>query len=155
MVKQVNLQMIDQMVLDALSNISMDPSSVKNYTRKVSEPNEDLSALRKQLLSNKKKIQNLVARLEDTSESPAAKYIISSIEDLDRKGRELQKLISEVESRKQSQLKQESHDQWLSSYISNEMKFFDDLSFEEKQNFFRNVISSCVWDGSALSINMI
>jgi len=155
MVKQVNLQMIDQMVLDALSNISMDPSSVKNYTRKVSEPNEDLSALRKQLLSNKKKIQNLVARLEDTSESPAAKYIISSIEDLDRKGRELQKLISEVESRKQSQLKQESHDQWLSSYISNEMKFFDDLSFDEKQNFLRNVISSCVWDGSALSINMI
>ena len=155
MVKQVNLQMIDQMVLDALSNISMDPSSIKNYTRKVSEPNEDLSALRKQLLSNKKKIQNLVARLEDTSESPAAKYIISSIEDLDRKGRELQKLISEVESRKQSQLKQESHDQWLSSYISNEMKFFDDLSFDEKQNFLRNVISSCVWDGSALSINMI
>ncbi|MBN1776076.1 MAG: recombinase family protein [Clostridiales bacterium] len=154
-VKQVNLQMIDQMVLDALSNISMDPSSIKNYTRKVSEPNKDLSALRKQQLSNKKKIQNLVARLEDTSESPAAKYIISSIEDLDRKGRELQKLISEVESRKQSQLKQESHDQWLSSYISNEMKFFDDLSFEEKQNFFRNVISSCVWDGSALSINMI
>ncbi|MDD3960007.1 MAG: recombinase family protein [Oscillospiraceae bacterium] len=154
-VKQVNLHMIDQIVLDALTDISMDPSSIRKYTRRVSDPKENLSSLRKQFQANRTKIQNLVSRLEEAGESSASKYIISSIEDLDRKGRDLQKLISEVESRTQIQHKQESREQWLSSYISSEMKDFDRLSFDDKQNFLRNVISSCIWDGSSLTIHMI
>jgi hypothetical protein len=151
-VKQANLEYIDTLLITALKDISINPSAISKYTQTVVTPIDALESHRKQLSSIEVKIRNLVSSLQDSQESTAAKYIIATIEDLDKRAKEARRNIIEIESAKQICEKKRDHENWLSEYIQKEMATFDSLPFENKLNFIRSVVSTCVWKGDSLVI---
>ena len=148
----MNLENIDNLVVQALKEICINPTTISQYTQTVATPADALESNRKQLTSIETKIRNLVANLQDSRESAAAKYIIATIEDLDRRAKETRRSIIEIESAKQIREKRRDHETWLAEYIQKEMTMFDNLPFENKLSFIRGVVSTCVWNGTSLII---
>lgn len=152
-VKQVRLSDLDDMVIDALREISIDVGAIEKYAAVTQlSDHTQKGSLERELKACQQKVKNLVARLQDTQSSTAGKYIIENIEQMDFQIRSLKDRIDAIDRSQSSRDAERSARQASSERIRADMAHFDEWEFEQKQNFIRSAVTQCVWDGETLRI---
>lgn len=152
----VHLNDLDDEVIQRLISISLDYTLIDNYIspaavgpnmRKEGTVDREINAIQC-------KISNLTAALADSSDSSAAKYIISSIESLDKKIKSLKKERFEISL---SNIKLKTHEVDKKNRfkeVCHIVKRLDYTDYDELNRLICRLFTECVWDGEKLHIKL-
>lgn len=153
---QIKCELLDEKVLDVLRSIHQDPEVIHKFVNENVEISDvpDVKQTAARVASCEAKIGRLAASLAIATDSPAQKYIVAEMERLDL---ELQALKREhslalASDRKRSSERQDAASK--AAEISRMMADLDSFSAAEKNAIVRDVIKSCVWDGTSLFITL-
>lgn len=141
---------IDDAFLTKLKGIQLDPDSIavkEDLTLKSSS-----KKLKTDLINITNSIKNLTSALMDYQSSSASSYIIHQIEELDQEKRTLETAIRQAEIAEANlSAKAETREQ-LYQNICILLDSFESISYQEKNEFIRKIVKSCVFDGENLDI---
>ncbi|KLU68266.1 MAG: hypothetical protein RHS_5905 [Robinsoniella sp. RHS] len=154
-VKQVGLFSIDDEIVGILRNIQHDPSCIEKYIRNRPKVIDTRKSIASEIKLNKEKVDNLVSQLANNKSSAAAKYIISSIEEIDSKIENLTNQFRDMESQIIQNKRHESDVANIVELISKKMILFDTWNYEDQKNFIADIIEECTWDGDQLRVTFI
>lgn len=154
--KMVRVDILDESLIHVLKQLAADKELIKNY---MSEPTPIIlrrskDSIKKEIEGIKKKIENLTAALQDNTESAAAKYIIATIESLDKQLIGLQYELRETEYVEQEAVKTKNSIDVIHSKICMYLSMFDGLTYSDKAKFLREIIKECVWNWEKLEITI-
>lgn len=154
--KMVRLDDLDSEVINKLVDISLDYDLIDQYipSDPVDQQTRTRSQVDRDLKSTQIKIDNLTAALANSSDSSAAKYIISSIEGLDKQVNALKKelyslSIADSKAKKREVDKKERHA--MICYIVSRLEIAD---YDEINSLINNLFTECIWDGVKLRIKL-
>lgn len=151
---------VDAMVLQKLKELSDQFDSITSSATdllavsaaKVAE--ENIQNLQKEIQKAQKQLDNLTDTLAEGIPQAARKQIYQRMEDLND-------LILEKEAAISSITKQQINSQANTSFLLNAAEIFSSfgegfssLTHDEKRRLIRNVVSSVVWDGESITMNM-
>lgn len=154
--KMIRLDDIDAEVIQQLTDISLDYTLIDQYISPVI-PIPSLrsrSVVEKELRSVQNKISNLTQALANTDESPAAKYIISSIETLDAQITKLKKELYDISLAENKARKREVDKMERYQMVCHIIERLDVADYDEINGLIRELFAECVWDGEKLRIKM-
>lgn len=156
--ENINGIKLDNYIVELIKSLECDKISLirelekgKKYIKGKVE--SDTSALYRKLNTNKNEINSLVSKLADVKNSSAEKYIIERINTLDAENTDIGKEIAELE-KAESVINAEKIE--LDEFKNRIMTFsacVDNMSFEEKRNAVKTIISKVVWNGSKIEVH--
>ena len=146
----VKINVIDEMFLDKLKEIRLNPEYV--YPEK-EKNTTDIDELKKEIRSVERSLDNLTMQLQENIASTASKYIISQMETLDRKLESLSRKLHTEEVRKVNEKTEEEEKKEIFNNICFFLDNFDKLSYKEQNELVRKIVKQCVLDGKSLSIS--
>jgi len=154
--KMVGVDELDGKMINVLKQLSINKNLLKKYVKQLntSTPVRDKDAIKREIVSIKKKIENLTAALQDNFESSAAKYIISEIEKLDKQIAGLNYELKEAEYNEQEDNKRKDDIEAIHAKICKYLNMFDKLPYKDKVKYLQEIIKECVWDGKNLIITI-
>ena len=152
---QIKANIIDDKVIDIFNKISNDPDAIREYLL-VSVQDKDFNAeikdANKTIIKIQNKIQNLTNVLADTPDTSAAKYILNTIDGLDKKLKLTERHIAELQSMEHIATETEQNICEKQIKIANFIRNFENFTYEERNAIARSCIKECVWDGNTLSV---
>lgn len=155
--KMVRVDELDQKTIEILKKIYVDKNLLDKYIKNANislVPVRDKNTIKKEIGNAKKKIDNLTAALQENFDSSAAKYIISEIEKLDRKIAELNYELREMEHKEIENNKISNDIGAIHANICKYLDSFDELPYQDKVKYLKEIIKECVWDGQKLNITI-
>lgn len=150
--KSVRISDIDTAFLDILKEITLDKDLLKKYMTIVDKPKDNSTTLKKELSEVENRIKNLTTALSEDKNSTAVKYIISEIEDLDRKASILRRELLIYKKSKENFKKQNQNIDFIYSEIKELVKNIDKLDYDTLNKSFQMLLKECVFDGENLNI---
>ncbi len=152
--KMIGVDELDSKLIQVLKELAADKKLLEKYTNKPVSviPLKNKDAIKKDIEGIKKKIDNLASALQDNAESAAAKYIITSIEKLDRRLIGLQYELREVEDAEQDAVKINNNIDVIHNKICMYLNMFDRLKYSDKTKYLQEIIKECVWNWEQLEI---
>lgn len=151
--KQIYCEKLDEKVLEVFSNISADPNLIMKY---VSDDDSsdvvDIKKLKRKAATLEGKIGRLAASLALAENSTASRYIISEMEKLDEKLRDIKKQITENEYAQRVADSDKKKKMDKAKVIKEMMDGLSGYSAEERNEIVRSVVKECTWDGDTLFI---
>ncbi len=154
----VNVDKLDSNFLNLLKKLSADKNLLRQYINQPLENSKvshrDRESIKKDISSINKKIQNLTVILQENSESSASKYIISEIENLDKKMIGLNFELRELEIQEQNKNSNEYNVDVIYNKIQYYVNNFNSLTYNEKTKCIQDFVKECVWDGNKLSVTI-
>lgn len=153
----ISVNELDDKLISFLKQLSLDKNLIGKYviqSNSYTTPAKSKDAIKKEISSVKKKIENLTATLQDNSESSAAKYIILEIEKLDKKIAGLNYELREMEYKEQEDSKRKDDIETIYMKICKYIKMFDTLPYADKVKYLQEIIKECIWDGTKLAITI-
>ena len=152
---QIKTDIIDDKVIDIFNKISKDPDTINEYllvSVPVKDFNTEIKDANKSIIKIKNKIQNLTNALAETPDTSAAKYILNTIDGLDKNLKLTERHIADLQSqeRKSSQTELEVYEKQIK--ITDFIRNFENFTPEERNVIARTCIKECVWDGHTLSV---
>lgn len=154
--KMVRVELLDEKIIDLLKQLSLNKEIVHKYMLqqepRVSRRNSN--DIKKELISAKKKIENLTATLNDIGDSSAAKYIVSEIERIDKLITGLNYELREIEHIQDNISRHKNDIDVIYKEICNYIYNFDSLSYHKKVKWLRGIIKECIWDGENLIVTL-
>lgn len=142
---------IDSLFIEKLKEIKLDPTCIQLQTQ-TDEEQLNPAAIRSSIRRTESAIENLTVQLQEHTASPAAKYIIAQIEDLDKK---LSGLNLQLRRSEQLAAHKQSEDQAIQSIYENICALldnFDSMDYTEQNELVRKITKKCVLDGNDLKI---
>lgn len=147
----VRVDKIDDMFIDYLQKIKIDPSLISLRQPK-QQTVTDTRQLQDDIARLEKSIENLTATLMEHFASSAASYIVAQIEKLDAEKRQVEYALQlaeisnqEIQNARQSQ---ETIYQQICLLLDN----FDELSYRQKNELIKKIVKTCVLDGSSIDV---
>jgi len=152
--KMVSTDELDEKVISTLKQLSLDKNLIKKYMKdsNINIPIKSKDVINKEISSTKKKIENLTTTLQDNTESSAVKYLIAEIEKLDKQVIGLNYELREIERQEQENYNKINDVNTVYTKILHYLNSFDELTYDEKVRYLREIIKECIWDGRELSI---
>jgi site-specific DNA recombinase len=150
----VSVERLDSAIMDLLNNIKSDKSLILKYIPNTA-PDTNIrteQAIKKDISKQEKKIMNLTNTLQDNINSTASKYIILQIEELDKSLQKLKLELRESQMLVQSKINENDRVDSIYNSICTYLEQFDRLDYDEKNAYLKDIIKSCVWDGTELNI---
>lgn len=150
-IRYYRIKDIDALFLDKLKEIQLNPQ----YIRVQSENAEEYmspAALKASIRSTENALRNLTTQLQENASSSAAKYIISQMEELDRK---LSSLNMQLRRSEQLAIRRQSEEECRKVIYENIcflLKHIDSMDYSEKNELVRKITKKCVLDGDSLEI---
>lgn len=146
---QIRTYKLDDLVLDVFKQIRTDPAKIRAYLAQ----NGDFDQKRQNALLKKEKdaeakIRRLTRALSDAEDSPASRYILEEIEELDRGLRGTRDELAKLSRGKLAAGKREEDARAAAARIAS----FDGRTAEELNLLAREVIKECTWDGETLRL---
>jgi len=154
-VKRADLIKIDETVVNVLKEIKLDPTAIEKYIIGQDRQRVDKSAIKKEITALENRIDRISLSLEDAEGSNAKKYILNTINSLDKQIVNLKEQLEKAEGDEVADKKRTDRKTKITREIQKYMSNFESWSFEEKQNFIRNTIEKCVWNGDFLEITFL
>lgn len=147
---QIKCEILDNKVLEILSEIEIDSENIKKYIPE--EKKGDLEVEVKELERRSAAVRQKISRLTEciADGSGAAKYIMEAIEKEDM---ELSLILSELEEKRQKMNKKKYNSvssEEKANEIAEIMKNLSGFSKTEKNAVMREIIKECSWDGTSL-----
>lgn len=155
--RMISVDELDQKMIEILKKIYVDKNLLDKYIKNANislVPVRDKNTIKKEIGNAKKKIDNLTAVLQENFDSSAAKYIISEIEKLDRKIAELNYELREMEHKEIENNKISNDIGTIHAKICKYLDSFDELPYQDKVKYLKEIIKECVWDGQKLNITI-
>jgi len=150
---QIRTDKLDQLVIDAFKEISLDDAMIEKYLPKQTQQFESPEKIKKQIAQAEKKINNLVAALANT-EPNAQKRLISALDDLDKEVYTLNEKLRKSLDSAHSVAEYEQINKQKAHAIKDIIKSLDYLSPETLNRFAKSVITECTFDGSELFLRL-
>lgn len=148
----IKIDFLDEKVMEIFRSIEADPDMIMQYISASPVIKTDINVINKKIASCEAKIARLAGSLALNEDSTASKYIIAEIERLDVELHSLrQELTSACYQKQQDMLAIQSAEQ-RAKEIGNLIRSFDSFTSIERNEIAKKVITSCVWDGEALSL---
>ncbi len=113
---------------------------------------QSISSIKEELKQTVTAIDNLTSALMGATDSPAAAYIISRIEELDRQKKALEADLRKAELRSASDRALLETERYIYQSICYLMDNFDSIEYTGKNELIRKIIRKCVLDGENLHI---
>lgn len=157
--KMVRVDELDNKMIDVLKQLSINKNLLEKYIKQtnisMSVKNvRDKKIIKKEIENIGKKIKNLTTTLENYSDSSAAKYIIAEIEKLDKRIAGLNYELREVEHKEIENNKISNDIGAIHAKICKYLDSFDELPYQDKVKYLKEIIKECVWDGQKLNITI-
>lgn len=148
----VKCHLLDDQVLRIFKSIALDPRSINEYV--YTHDSEDLSTsirlLAKEITAIDSKIERLSDSLATNESSSASKYIIRSIESLDKELTEKNNELNKLKSRRFTQEALRASNDSKAMQIAELVNNFDRFTQWEQNDIAIQIIQKCVWDGDTL-----
>lgn len=146
----VPVKVIDDLFLNELRRIRVNP----DFIHLQDDVNEifNISGIQSDLKMVNTSLDNLVRALQNNTDSPAAKYIIGQMEELDKQKAELEAQLRRAELIERNRTKAENSKQHIYEQICYLLDNFDTLSYTSKNELIRKVVKTCRLDGKTLHI---
>ena len=153
---QIRTELLDEAVLDKLRQIEADPKLIREYAAEpvVRNPVPDREQLRRDAAAVRDKIQRLTDQLEDLAGSPAARHVITKIEELDGRLRNLERQQADAEAKARERRQEEKTLEQKAAEINHLIHGLDGFSAEEKNRILREIVVACTWDGQTLTLKL-
>ena len=151
---QISADRLDNMVLDILREIDIDPAKIKAYLPEEPEDTTDIKAIDKDILNLNNRIAKLTETISTVPDSVATKYLVGQIEklDLELQMRKRDKAVALSLDREKALKKQTADDK--AKEIAKIMKGLEGLASDERNAVMKRIITSCVWDGEVLHLRL-
>ncbi|SHH53885.1 site-specific DNA recombinase [Caloranaerobacter azorensis DSM 13643] len=162
-VKNLNGKATDELIINELKKMAKSDSELmKNLERRrnnisnlKSEAYCKKKELEKELAEKEKAIRNLTIQLSQNESSTAAKYIIEQIENLDKEIKKIKDKLYNINEKEEINLIEKNNLDMIKDLLKHFANTVDNLNFEEKKKFLRQIVNEIVWDGKKLEINII
>jgi site-specific DNA recombinase len=162
-IPNLNGYLADKSVIDELKCIDLRKKSIytnlntsRQYIEKSPKNKESKrTTLLKDLNEYEQSISNLTLQLSQNNDSVASKYIITQIEEFDKKVNKVKEEIKKVDYDQETILIEKMN---LDSYIDllkNVSSNIDTLTFEEKKKYLNQLIDKITWDGQKLEVYIL
>lgn len=153
--KNPNGNLLDQLVIDEIKNLTENNHDFIKHleqgrqiiTGECADYTERILQINQQLSVNEKEIQGLTTALANAAGSPAEKYIINHIEELDSKSQNLKKQIEELEQLNSKHALYDVEFDLIKDMISSLKNTIDQMTLVQKRSAIRTIIKKIVWDG--------
>lgn len=155
--KHTKIELLDQKVLDMLSEIEQNPSLINKYITDNNETkieNVNPKAISTKIAATEKKIGNLAASLAIAESSVATKYIISEIESLDQQLKELKNQYALAISNQQLQDQEKKSVEEKVKEIIRLLSDFTVFTSSERNEIIREIVKECTWNGEELCMKL-
>lgn len=146
----VRVDMIDELFLKQLQKIRISPDHIQ--LQDYSDEESNISAIQKELEIVTASINNLAKSLRENISSPAAKYIVNQMEEVDAQKTALEAALRRAEQIEQNKKNAANTIQTVYNNVCYLVDNFDKLSYEEKNELIRKTVKTCRLDGNELSI---
>lgn len=146
----VRVHLVEEAFLRELRSIRLLPDSFSLRRETTSEA--DIQVIRADIQKTEKSIDNLTAALSQAMDSPAAAYIISQIEKLDRQKRTLESSLMAISRRQAEEKARQDSADMIFSNICYLLDNFDRIDYTGKNELIRKTVKSCILDGKNLRI---
>ena len=157
--KMIRVDELDNKMIDILKQLSINKNLLEKYIKQtnisMSVKNvRDEKIIKKEIENIGKKIKNLTTTLENYSDSSAAKYIVAEIEKLDKQIAGLNYELREVEHKEIENNKISNDIGAIHAKICKYLDSFDELPYQDKVKYLKEIIKECVWDGKNLIVTI-
>lgn len=147
----VRIDQVEEAFLKQLRKIRFHPEGFRLRPDPVNNL-PDAASIRDDIKQVQTSIDNLTAALADASDSSAAPYIISRIEDMDRQKKALEANLRKIALQdKQTRSLQET-EAYIYQNICYLLDNFDSIEYTAKNELIRKIVKKCVLDGNDLHI---
>lgn len=146
----VRVQLVEEAFLRELRSIRLLPDSFS--PRMEASPEADVQTIRSEIQKTERSIENLTAALTQAMDSPAAAYIISQIEKLDRQKRTLESTLFSASRRQEEERARQASADAIFQNICYLLDNFDQIDYTGKNELIRKTVKSCILDGKNLRI---
>lgn len=147
----VKIETIDNLFIEKLRQIRID----ENFIHPHEEPHSinDIGSLQKEIRTTEAALENLTLQLQENVTSTAAKYIVTQIENQDKKLIALNSQLQYEEMRKNKEKSESEERKEIYKNIEFLLDNFDDMSYKEKNELIRRTVKKCVLNGKNLEIS--
>lgn len=150
-IRYYRIKDIDDLFLSKLKDIQLNPQFIRPQ-KDIAEDHLNPAAIKSSIRSTENALHNLTIQLQENSSSPAAKYIISQIEELDRKLSALNIQLRRTEQAAVRRRSEEDERQRIHDNICFLLKNIDAMDYQEINELIRKITKKCVLDGDNLEI---
>jgi len=148
----------DKLVINELMKISCREKEIYKELNNMLEMKEitpnDFLLLETKLKHHEQAISSLTLQLSRNVDSPASKYIIKEIEELDIKIHEVRNKLELVRENNKT-IEEELNTEYVLGLIIDFTKNIDRLTLEEKKVLLNQIVDDITWDGKRLVINIL
>lgn len=153
--KNPNGNLLDELVIEEIKKLSSDSHEFqklldqgkKSITEESKTSAERTESLQAEVEKNKKEIAGLITALANAAGSPAEKYIIKQMEELDQKNEELTAKIQELEKMDSKFSLYNIEFDLIKDMVRSLGSTLDQMPLAQKRSALRTLIKKIVWDG--------
>lgn len=147
----VRIEQVEQAFIKQLRKIRFNPDGFK-LRPDSSGTLQSSSSLKDELKQTQTAIDNLTATLMDVTNSPAAKYIVSKMEELDKHKKTLESNLRKATLQESAAMSLQETEQEIYHNICYLLDNFDSIEYTGKNELIRKIIKKCVLDDKNLHI---
>ena len=152
----VTISSLDDAIIDLLNQIKSDKQIIYKHipnSNPISSCRTETD-IKKDINLIEKKILNLTSTLQDNMSSTASKYIILQIETLDKTLQKHKIELREFQLIQQTKISEEERINSIYNSICSYLEKFDTLDYDDKNTYLRDIIKTCIWDGTELQVTL-
>ena len=147
----VRIEQVEEAFLKQLRKIRFNPDGFK-LRPDSSGALQSSSSIKEELKQAQSSIDNLTAALMNASDSPAAKYIVSKIEELDKHKNVLETNLRKATLQESATKSLQETENEIYNNICYLLDNFDSIEYTGKNELIRKIIKKCVLDDKNLHI---
>ncbi len=147
----IRIEQVEEAFLKQLRRIRFNPDGFK-LRQDAGDSLQSTSSLKDEIKQTAAAIDNLTAALMNTSDSPAAAYIISKIEELDKQKKALETDLRKASLRDASARSLRETEHYIYQNICYLLDNFDSIEYTGKNELIRKIIRKCILKDGNLHI---
>lgn len=161
-IKNADGNELDRLVIDEIKKLSSSDFGLgKKISAELNEVNQrqrtikvEIANMQEAIKANSIAIQNLVESLSQSKDTPAAKYMIAKINELDKKNNELKRNLLALQESESANQGATGSINMIDSLVSTFSSTVDTMDVMDKRNLLHSIISRITWDGKDADIEI-
>lgn len=148
----IRIEEVEDAFLKQLRRIRFNPDGFKLHSDESDGSLRSISSINAELKQTQESINNLTNALTAAMDSPAASYIVTKIEELDKTMRNLETSLRQAQTRERNAKTIQETEQEIYSNICFLLDNFDSIEYTAKNELVRKIVKKCILDDKSLRV---
>ena len=161
-IKNIKGNDLDRLVIEEIKKMAQGNSEIKENLKndklqiktKQNTIHSEISMLENNIKSNEQSINNLVSSLSQGQDSPASKYIIEQINQLDKETAEMKERLLQLKENEENNSMKDNSLNVMGDILTAFNDNIDEVDVEAKRMFLRSIVDKITWDGENIKLYM-